>query len=645
MNNSALVSRRSRSIRALAVAVITAFVAALLIGTGGISAAFADGGTASLSGTVTGSDTAGAGVAEIDVQLSSVDGSYFDYTTTGNDGTYSFSGIPANNYTLTFQPEGGVNYLVQWWRNATGSEQPTQFTIAEGNALTGYNAVLQAGATISGNVDGVDAPGVGLENVEVSAQSKDGSGYGDVQTDANGNYSIVGLPAGQYQVGFTPNDNVHTLQWWNNEPSFANSDAFNLPARGSVAGIDAHLHVGMTISGTVNAAGSPDVPLAGANVIANGHNSETYASATTDADGNYTLSALPPDSYTVQFQSPDGGTYATQYWQNANSSAQATAVVVTDQAVTGIDGDLLAGASISGTIYAPGSPKVGLAGAQIALYEATGGGPVANGQTDDQGNYTLTNLAPGSYSVGIVPSFGSNAVDTEWWGGSFIQTGAQTLTLAAGQARTGIDQQLIVGSTLSGTVLAGGPTPTPDAYALVTIWSSDEVQGHNDIPPFETTTDASGNYSFANVAPGAYTVFFGSEAPGLLSQWWKNKKTQATATRAIVVDGKAKTGVNATLKPYAITPGTPRITGRARVGSTLTARPGKWKPGVIILTYQWMRDGAEIPKATAQTYTPTAEDLGATLTVEVTGTVAAVESQGESELETSAPTVPVTPAK
>jgi hypothetical protein len=179
----------------------------------------------------------------------------------------------------------------------------------------------------------------------------------------------------------------------------------------------------------------------------------------------------------------------------------------------------------------------------------------------------------------------------------------------------------------------------------VTIWSSDEVQGDNDIPPFETFTDASGNYSFANVAPGAYTVFFGSDGPGFLSQWWKNKKTQATATKVVVVDGKARTGVNTTLEPYAVTPGTPRITGRAQVGSTLVAHPGKWKPGVIVLTYQWMRDGAEIPKATAQTYTPTAEDLGATLTVKVTGTVAAFESQGESVVETSAPTKAVNRAK
>jgi hypothetical protein len=641
MNNSALVSRRPRSVRTFAIAVVTALIAALLMGAGG-TAAFADGGTASLSGTVTGSDTANVGVADIDVQLSSEDGAYFDTTTTGDDGTYSFSGIPADTYTLTFQPENGVNYLIQWWQNATGSDQPTQFTIANGDVLTGYDPVLQAGAAISGNVDGMDAPGIGLANVDVSAQSTDGSGYGDVQTDANGNYSIVGLPAGQYEVRFTPSDNVHTLQWWNNEPTFADSDAVNLPAAGSVTGIDAHLRVGSTISGTVEAAGAP---LAGVNVIANGLNSETYASATTDVDGNYTLSALPPDSYTVLFQSPDGGTYAPQYWQNANSSAKATPVVVTDQAVTGIDGNLVVGASVSGTIYAPGNPKVGLADAQVALYAAAGGGPVANAQTNDRGEYTVANLAPGSYSVGINPPFGSNAVDIEWWGGSFIQTGARTLALTAGQAITGIDQQLIVGTTLSGTVLAGGDSPTPDANVDVTIWSSDEVQGDSDIPPFETVTDASGNYSFANVAPGAYTVFFGSEGPGFLSQWWKNKKTQATATKVVVVDGRTRTGVNATLKPYAITPGTPLITGPARVGSTLVARPGKWKPGVITLTYQWMRDGAEIPKATAQTYTPTAEDLGAALTVEVTGTVAAFESQGESEVETSAPTKAVERAK
>lgn len=74
----------------------------------------------------------------------------------------------------------------------------------------------------------------------------------------------------------------------------------------------------------------------------------------------------------------------------------------------------------------------------------------------------------------------------------------------------------------------------------------------------------------------------------------------------------------------AVTPGTltsavPTITGSAVVGSTLTANPGTWNPPGIDLTYQWKRDGAAVPGATAATYLLRSADLGRSVTVSVTG--------------------------
>jgi hypothetical protein len=53
-------------------------------------------------------------------------------------------------------------------------------------------------------------------------------------------------------------------------------------------------------------------------------------------------------------------------------------------------------------------------------------------------------------------------------------------------------------------------------------------------------------------------------------------------------------------------------------GSTLTAKPGTWTKKTK-LSYQWLRDGAVIAKATKSSYKLTATDVGKVVTVRVTG--------------------------
>jgi hypothetical protein len=60
----------------------------------------------------------------------------------------------------------------------------------------------------------------------------------------------------------------------------------------------------------------------------------------------------------------------------------------------------------------------------------------------------------------------------------------------------------------------------------------------------------------------------------------------------------------------------PKIAGIAKVNNTLTAVVGTWDSGVK-LTYQWIRDGAKISKATGKTYRITAADGKAEIVVTV----------------------------
>lgn len=90
---------------------------------------------------------------------------------------------------------------------------------------------------------------------------------------------------------------------------------------------------------------------------------------------------------------------------------------------------------------------------------------------------------------------------------------------------------------------------------------------------------------------------------------------------------------------------TPAITGRAAVGSKLTATTNTslWDPTYPTLTYRWLRNGAPIPNATASTYVLSAADLGANISVRVTATA---PWGGETYLPArvfSAETAPVAP--
>jgi len=64
----------------------------------------------------------------------------------------------------------------------------------------------------------------------------------------------------------------------------------------------------------------------------------------------------------------------------------------------------------------------------------------------------------------------------------------------------------------------------------------------------------------------------------------------------------------------------PQITGKARFGSTLKVSVGTWSPAPTQVSYQWLRNGVAIPKATTASYRPVLADIGRRLSVKVSGT-------------------------
>lgn len=122
-------------------------------------------------------------------------------------------------------------------------------------------------------------------------------------------------------------------------------------------------------------------------------------------------------------------------------------------------------------------------------------------------------------------------------------------------------------------------------------------------------------------------------------QWYRGSKAIAGATKSTYVLTKADAGKKirvlvtgkrpaftevkkysgwtiAIAKVFTKKPG-PKVTGTAKVGRTLTAKPGSWSPKPSKIAYQWKANGKAIKGATKKTYKIKSADRGKRITVTV----------------------------
>lgn len=79
---------------------------------------------------------------------------------------------------------------------------------------------------------------------------------------------------------------------------------------------------------------------------------------------------------------------------------------------------------------------------------------------------------------------------------------------------------------------------------------------------------------------------------------------------------------------------TPKISGTARVGATLSLNSGVWQPTPDLLVVQWLRNGKSIAGANAPGYVLTSIDRGTKITVRVTGSSPGYVSQATTSKAT-----------
>jgi hypothetical protein len=290
------------------------------------------------------------------------------------------------------------------------------FGLMAASAPAAVGAPAQPSGRISGLVTGHGHP---LNGICVYATLAHDTSFFHTHTSKTGHYTIGSITPGRYYVTFAgclPSVGNWLHQWYKGVTAPSGdllkpphgAVAVRVTASKTVTGIDASLKEGASISGTVTSASS-GAQLNRSCVSATSGNQATFAIQFTPRDGRYSLNALFPGSYLVEFGCGWNGTYnyAPQWWRSSATEAQATPIRVTDgQQVRNVNGKLGVGAVITGTVKATNSAGAPLAEVCVSATSSVPGADSGGTSTGADGSYQLAGLATAKYTVTFDPDCG-----------------------------------------------------------------------------------------------------------------------------------------------------------------------------------------------------------------------------------------------
>ncbi|MDT0215593.1 carboxypeptidase regulatory-like domain-containing protein [Rothia sp. ARF10] len=292
-----------------------------------------------ISGKVTAA-TGGAALGGVDVFVSRAAGPGFGFATTAADGTWKVTGLAAaTDWVVCFESAtvGGVSYFGECWNDQPDESTATKVTVTAGAVVPNVNGTLGTAGGISGKVT-AQTGGAALPDVDVIVSSDTTSTFEFASTAADGSYTVPGLrPATDYVVCFgetTIAGVTYFGECWNNQPDESTATKVTVTGGATTANINGTLGTAGGISGKVTAA-SGGAALADVDVTVQSDTTFAFESATTAADGTWSVTGLPPATdYVVCFDgfAATGGPSSTGYgfecWDNQADESTATKVTV-----------------------------------------------------------------------------------------------------------------------------------------------------------------------------------------------------------------------------------------------------------------------------------------------------------------------------
>ncbi len=433
----------------------------------------------------------------------------------------------------------GAEYGIAWWAEEAPAPKPKKVG----------DKVWE-----DSNANGIqDAGEPGVENVTVQLYTAGGMLVSTTTTDYDGRYTFEVDP-GSYYVQFTaPYGKGFTTRYAGSDPALdSNADAGGRSETFTIGSsddftIDAGLvslpygSIGNFVWNDLNGNGvqdSGEPGLAGVTATLYTSAGDYFAETTTNSAGQYEFSNVGPGNYFVVFTAPTNYAFSPKDQggndtldSDANASGQTdTFSLALSQNRTDIDAGLrLVGGSVGDFVWLDSNRnglqdfgESGLSYVTVRLHTSSGT-LVSTTNTDDDGYYSFTSVAPGSYYIVVVAPSGY-AFTTQHVGSdpaidSNVNASGQsgTFTVSLGQVNTTIDAGLV---------------STYEAVVGDFVWNDTDADGIQDAGEpglanvnvnlytsagtliAQTTTNASGEYFFTALDPGAYYIVF-LAPPGL----------------------------------------------------------------------------------------------------------------------------------
>ncbi|MEA5116137.1 MAG: hypothetical protein VB036_00810 [Propionicimonas sp.] len=389
------------------------------------------------------------------------------------------------------------------------------------------------------------------------------------------------------------------------------------------------------------------------------------ASAVTDGYGYYDFEHLAPGQYLLKFS---GRGLVTEWWNDASSRQSATIITIgAGDAPVRADAELARVGSVTATVTSSAKKPISGQGLALQVWDKDQSEWVQVDYlfTDSKGKVTFANLPFNVYLVadwelpkGARLAVEGNYVMLHSYSGAMIPD--VLWPLPTGEPGTGIPQKVDRGvgtwkkTTFGYQWLRDGASISKATAATYTPGTADR-----DHQLQVKVTSKVGNNSFTAISPVTWPIMqtkvpiitgpvaAGSTVtavPGTWEedmtfsyQWYANGKAISGATKPALTLTSSQKGKKLTVKVSGSFPGypakasrisaatgkvatagTPTVSGSYVVGSTVKAKPGSWTKKTKF-SYQWLRDGVAIRKATKASYKLTKADAGRLITVRVTG--------------------------